>query len=297
MCDECATESVGDTPMPPLNVDWHHQAQGTTKGFGLIAVSAAPTCRSISPLARAPEKEMCESGTRSFIVGNGADGYRRRALRSGGASLRLLTSELRARRITGPSRERGVMYQTVGGTTAPPRAASQLIVDRQLTSDRDPLSTRCRSLLMASSVPTASLTSRSQLMSPRYVVHLRKEMGVGAASTRRLFSRRSRAIPSRASSVHRGRPACICGPFAVPNFPSPRQYHGAADRRMTDEEFELRLLERYVAHHEGASLSSPGSVRCTTELDMRVVIRELAGRTGPELDYLASMARSSGTAT
>ncbi len=57
---------------------------------------------------------------------------------------------------------------------------------------------------------------------------------------------------------------------------------------MTDDELELAILERYLAHHESVLVSgSEVPDKCALELDMREVLAELTRRKGAELEYHA----------
>ena len=54
---------------------------------------------------------------------------------------------------------------------------------------------------------------------------------------------------------------------------------------MTDDELELRILERFVARFDEGEIADPDRAnKCARELDMRDVLRELTGKTGPALD-------------
>jgi hypothetical protein len=54
---------------------------------------------------------------------------------------------------------------------------------------------------------------------------------------------------------------------------------------MTDDELELRILERFVARFDEGEIADPDRAnKCARELDMRDVLRELTRRTGPALD-------------
>jgi hypothetical protein len=57
---------------------------------------------------------------------------------------------------------------------------------------------------------------------------------------------------------------------------------------MTDDELELRILERFVARFDEAEVADPDRAsKCARELDMRDVLRELTGKMGPALDLEA----------
>jgi integrase len=54
---------------------------------------------------------------------------------------------------------------------------------------------------------------------------------------------------------------------------------------MTEDELELKILERFVARHDEAEIADPERQnKCARELDMREVLRERTGKTGSVLD-------------
>jgi TIR domain len=54
---------------------------------------------------------------------------------------------------------------------------------------------------------------------------------------------------------------------------------------MTDDELELRILQRFVARFDEGEIADPDRTnKCARELDMRDVLRDLTGSTGPALD-------------
>lgn len=59
---------------------------------------------------------------------------------------------------------------------------------------------------------------------------------------------------------------------------------------MTEDELELRILQRFVAQHEAVGTAGVGEDdKCARELDMRDVIRELTGKEGPALEYHSNL--------
>ena len=53
---------------------------------------------------------------------------------------------------------------------------------------------------------------------------------------------------------------------------------------MSEDELELKILERFVDQYKIAS-TEHGDDKHARELDMRDVVRELTGKDGVELDY------------
>ena len=57
---------------------------------------------------------------------------------------------------------------------------------------------------------------------------------------------------------------------------------------MTNEELELAILKKYVDHHKACEINNPdNSNKCSRELDMRDVIKEITGEKDQELEYSA----------
>jgi hypothetical protein len=57
---------------------------------------------------------------------------------------------------------------------------------------------------------------------------------------------------------------------------------------MTDDELGLSILKRFVARFDEGEIADPDHAnKCARELDMRDVLRELTGKTGPALDLEA----------
>jgi diguanylate cyclase (GGDEF)-like protein len=61
----------------------------------------------------------------------------------------------------------------------------------------------------------------------------------------------------------------------------------SAQRAMREDELELDILKRFVAHHEAAELAHKGQTdKHARELDMRDVLRDLTGIEGTALEYV-----------
>lgn len=59
---------------------------------------------------------------------------------------------------------------------------------------------------------------------------------------------------------------------------------------MTDDEIELRILQKYVDQHKAAELADPERRnKCARELDMREVVASITGESGSELEYAARL--------
>lgn len=59
-------------------------------------------------------------------------------------------------------------------------------------------------------------------------------------------------------------------------------------KNMTDDKLELAILKKYVDHHKSCEINNPNnSNKCSRELDMREVIKEITGEKDKELEYTA----------
>jgi diguanylate cyclase (GGDEF)-like protein len=64
----------------------------------------------------------------------------------------------------------------------------------------------------------------------------------------------------------------------------------ATRKSVSDNEIELRILQRYVDQHRAGELADPERRnKCARELDMREVVASITGESGPEPEYTARL--------